>query len=130
MEVDLKQLPRKLGPTCRRTLEAALGRCMSAGHYELTVEHWMLQLLDDPGCDLLPILRHFEISQAIFQKTLQRALDRAKSGNPGRPVFSPLLTLLMKDAWVNASITMGHPIIRSGVVFSTFIGSEIGRAHV
>ncbi len=123
MEVDLKQLPRKLGPTCRRTLEAALGRCMSAGHYELTAEHWMLQLLDDPGSDLLPILRHFEISQAIFQKTLQRALDRMKAGNTGRPAFSPLLTLLMKDSWVNASITMGHPLIRSGVVFSTFIGS-------
>ena len=123
MEVDLKQLPRKLGPTCRRTLEAALGRCMTAGHYELTAEHWMLQLLDDPGSDLLPILRHFEISQAIFQKTLQRGLDRLKAGNTGRPAFSPLLTLLMKDAWVNASITMGHPLIRSGVLFSTFVGS-------
>jgi type VI secretion system protein VasG len=123
MEVDLKQLPRKLGPTCRRTLEAALGRCMTAGHYELTAEHWLLQLLDDPGSDLLPILRHFEVSQAIFQKTLQRGLDRMRAGNTGRPAFSPLLTLLMKDAWVNSSITMGHPIIRSGVVFSTFIGS-------
>ena len=123
MEVDLKQLPRKLGPTCRRTLEGALGRCMTAGHYELTAEHWMLQLLDDPGSDLLPILRHFEISQAIFQKTLQRGLDRLRAGNTGRPAFSPLLTLLMKDAWVNASITMGHPVIRSGVLFSTFVGS-------
>ena len=123
MEVDLKQLPRKLDPTCRRTLEAALGRCMAAGHYELTAEHWLIQLLEDPGSDLMPILRHFEISQVIFQKTLQRALDRLKAGNPGRPVFSPLLTLLMKDAWINASITMGHPLIRSGVLFSTFIGS-------
>ena len=123
MEVDLKQLPRKLGPSCRRTLEAALGRCMTAGHYELTAEHWLLQLLDDPGSDLLPILRHFEISQAILQKTLQRGLDRLRTGNSGRPAFSPLLTLLMKDAWVNSSITMGHPLIRSGVLFSTFVGS-------
>jgi len=123
MDVDLKQLPRKLAPTARRTLEAALGRCMSGGHYELSVEHWMLQILEDPGSDLLPILRHFEISQAIFQKTLQRALDRMKTGNSGKPVFSPLLTLLMKDAWMNASITMGHPMIRTGVVFSTFVGS-------
>ena len=83
MEVDLKQLPRKLNPTCRRTLEAGLGRCMAAGHYELTVEHWLLQLLEDPGSDLTPLLRHFEISQVIFQKTLQRALDGMRSGNPG-----------------------------------------------
>ncbi len=123
MEVDLKQLPRKLDPTCRRTLEAALGRCMAAGHYELTVEHWLAQLLEDPGSDLQPILRHFEISQVIFAKTLQRALDRMKSGNTGRPVFNPNLTLLMKDAWINASVTMGHPLIRSGVLFSTFIGA-------
>jgi len=123
MEVDLKQLPRKLNPTCRRTLEAGLGRCMAAGHYELSVEHWLLQLLEDPGSDLTPLLRHFEISQVIFQKTLQRALDLMRSGNPGKPVFSPLLTLLMKDAWINASVTMGHPLIRSGVLFSTFIGS-------
>ncbi|MCC6348532.1 MAG: type VI secretion system ATPase TssH [Candidatus Eisenbacteria bacterium] len=123
MEVDLKQLPRKLNPTCRRTLEAALGRCMAAGHYELTAEHWLIQLLEDPGSDLMPILRHFEISQVVFQKTLQRALDQMKAGNPGRPVFSPLLTLLMKDAWINASITMGQPLIRSGVLFSTFIGA-------
>ncbi|MFN8587444.1 MAG: type VI secretion system ATPase TssH [Candidatus Eisenbacteria bacterium] len=120
MQVDLKSLLRKLDPTCRKGLEAALGRCMSAGHYELTVEHWLLSLLDDPGADVVPILRHFEVSQVVFQRSLQKALDLMRSGNPGKPAYGTMLVSLLRDSWMGASLSLGHPLIRSGVLLATF----------
>ncbi|MCC6651615.1 MAG: type VI secretion system ATPase TssH [Candidatus Eisenbacteria bacterium] len=120
MQIDFKSLMRKLDPTLRKTLEGAVGRCMTAGHYEVTVEHWLIQLLDDPGADVVPILRHFEVSQVILQRSLQKALDMMRSGNPGKPTFSNMLQSLIRDSWMGASLTMGHPTIRSGVLLATF----------
>ncbi len=124
MQVDLKSLLRKLDPTCRKALEAALGRCMSAGHYELTVEHWLISLLDDPGADVVPILRHFEVSQVVFQRSLQKALDLMRSGNPGKPAYGTMLVSLLRDSWMGASLSLGHPLIRSGVLLATFAGQS------
>jgi type VI secretion system protein VasG len=114
MEVDIKGLIRKLNRTGTRALEGAAGLCVSRAHYEVTVEHMLLQLLDDGGADLQPILRHFEIDPSTLLRTLQHGLERLQTGNTGRPVFSPLLLLWFQDAWLVASVDHQEPLIRSG----------------
>src|ERR1051326_241976 len=89
--VDIKSLLRRLNRFCTRALEGAAGLCVSRGHYEVTTEHLLLKMLDDPNGDLQPILRHFEIEPAYVQKALQRTVEELRSGNAGRPVFSPLM---------------------------------------
>ena len=50
--VDLKTLIAHLNGFCRRSLEGAAGACVSRTNYEVTVEHLLLQMLDEPGSDL------------------------------------------------------------------------------
>jgi len=119
MDLDLKGLIRKLDRTCTRALESAAGLCVSRTHYEVTVEHVLNVLIEDTGADIAPILRHFEIESSQFLREIQRTLERQRSGNTGRPVFSPLLVNWLQDAWLYASVEFGENAVRSGLLLYT-----------
>jgi type VI secretion system protein VasG len=119
--VEIKSLLRRLNRYCTRTLEGAAGICVSRGHYEVSVEHFLLQMAEDPGADFQHILRHFEIEPAHFQKALQRAVEDFKSGNAGKPVFSPMLLEWFQDAWLMASLELGLAEIRSGCLAAVLV---------
>ncbi len=119
--VDIKSLLRRLNRYCTRTLEGAAGLCVSRGHYEVSVEHFLFRMADDPGADLHQILRRFEIEPAHFQKAMQRAVEDFKTGNTGKPVFSPLLLEWFQDAWLMASVELGLAEIRSGVLAAVLV---------
>jgi type VI secretion system protein VasG len=119
MDLDLKGLIRKLDRTCTRALESAAGLCVSRTHYEVTVEHVLMVLLEDTSADVAPILRHFEIESAQVLREVQRTLERQRSGNTGRPVFSPMLVNWFQDAWMYASVEFGEMQVRSGLLLYT-----------
>ncbi len=119
--VEIKPLLRRLNRYCTRALEGAAGICVSRGHYEVSVEHFLLQMAEDPGADLHHILRHYEIEPAHFQKAMQRAVEDFKSGNAGKPVFSPLLLEWFQDGWLMASLELGLAEIRSGVLAAALV---------
>src|SRR5579872_99469 len=60
-QVNLKELVGKLNDTCRRSLEAAAGLCLSRTNYNVEIEHWLLKLLEIANTDLASILAGFEI---------------------------------------------------------------------
>ncbi len=116
MDVDIKGLVRKLNRYCTKSLEAAAGLCISRGHYEVGPEHLLLQMAEDPQADLQQILRHFGINPAPLLGLLQRNLESLRSGNSGRPVFSPLLLEWFQDGWVLASVEYQDTQVRSGAL--------------
>ena len=61
VEVDLKRLVGRLNQFCTRALEGAAGNCVSRTNYEVTVEHLLQALMDDPNTDIQQILQKFEI---------------------------------------------------------------------
>jgi type VI secretion system protein VasG len=119
--VEIKSLLRRLNRFCTRTLEGAAGLCVSRGHYEVTVEHFLFRMAEDPNADFHHILRYFEIEPAHFQKAMQRTVEDFKSGNAGKPVFSPLLLEWFQDAWLMSSLELGLAEIRSGVLVATLV---------
>lgn len=119
--VEIKSLLRRLNRFCTRTLEGAAGLCVSRGHYEVTVEHFLFRMAEDPNADFHHILRYFEIEPAHFQKAMQRTVEDFKSGNAGKPVFSPLMLEWFQDAWLMSSLELGLAEIRSGVLVATLI---------
>ncbi len=121
MDVEIKGLINKLNGYTRRAMEGAAGNCVSRGNYEVTVEHMLLQLLDDPQGDVQQILRHFEISPSGLLRSVQHVLDRLRSGNSGRPVFSPLLLTWIQDAWLVASVDFGDSRVRSGMLLLALV---------
>ncbi len=116
IRVDLKSMFNLLNPTCTRAAEAAAGLCMSRTHYEITVEHLMYKLAEEPDGDIQPILRHFEIEPSEFLRALSRCIEGLRSGNPGKPVFSPMLIDWLQEAWLMASVELRSPAIRSGTL--------------
>ena len=45
--VELKPLVGRLNGYSKQALEDGVGLCVSRGHYEITVEHLLVKLLDD-----------------------------------------------------------------------------------
>jgi type VI secretion system protein VasG len=119
MDLDLKGLIRKLDRTCTRALESAAGLCVSRTHYEVTVEHMLAVMVEDTTADIAPILRHFEIESSQLLREVQRTLERQRSGNTGRPVFSPMLVNWVQDSWLIASVEFGEMMVRSGLMLYT-----------
>ncbi|MDR6291633.1 MULTISPECIES: type VI secretion system ATPase TssH [Inquilinus] len=112
--IDLRLLVDRLNGVCRHALEAAAGRTLSRTHYNVEIEHWLLQLLDTPQSDVVLIARHFEIAPDRLTTQLTAALDRMATGNGRAPSLSPDLVRIVKEAWLLASIEDGARHLRSG----------------
>jgi type VI secretion system protein VasG len=73
--VDIKTLLSRLNPYCTRALEGAAGLCVSRTHYEVTVEHFLTKLLEDPQSDLPLIFRQFDLDLSRVKKALDQTVE-------------------------------------------------------
>lgn len=112
--MNLKSLFAKLNETSRTATESAAALCLSEQHYDVEVEHLLLQLLDNTDSDLPQVLRHYEVVAERLQAQLVTALGTFKKGNTRTPALSPHITRLIEQAWVLASIEYGVGQVRSG----------------
>ncbi|MFO0983708.1 MAG: type VI secretion system ATPase TssH [Planctomycetota bacterium] len=119
--VDLKALIGRLNRLSTRSLEAAAGLCISRSNYEVSVEHVLLKLLEDASADIPLILKHFELDAGRLSKSVLATIEEFRTGNSGKPVFSPILMDWFRDAWVVASIDQGEQEIRSGALFRALL---------
>ncbi|HEX5052273.1 MAG TPA: type VI secretion system ATPase TssH [Planctomycetota bacterium] len=123
VDVDVKAIVSRLNPSCTRALERAAGMSVSRQNHEVTVEHMLFQLTEDPYSDVQSILRHYGIDPGRVQKALTNTLDRLRTGNQGRPVFSPILIDWCKDAWLLGSLMHRDARIRSGHLIHAMVES-------
>jgi type VI secretion system protein VasG len=121
ISVDIKSLLRRLNTYCTRCLESAAGLCVSRTHYEITVEHVLVKLLEDTQSDIPLILRHFDIDAGRVQKAIDQSLEDFKTGNAAKPVFSPLVMEWFQEAWLLASVDLGENQVRSGALMLSFL---------
>ncbi|MGD9947353.1 MAG: type VI secretion system ATPase TssH [Desulfobulbus sp.] len=124
LSVEIKPLLKRLNPFCTRSLEGAAGLCVSRSHYEVTVEHMVSRLLDEIGADWYLILKQFGINSTALRKSLDRTLEEMRSGNAGKPAFSPLLLQWIQDAWLLASVNLGETSIRSGALLLALLAKS------
>lgn len=126
MRTNLKGIIGKLNAYCKRSLEGASGLCVNRSHYEVSIEHLLLQLLENEQSDVYLILQHFEIDPSHWIKRLQQEMESIKDGNPGKPVFSSKLLKLFEDAWMLSSVELGQGQIRSAALLLTMIDNSMG----
>jgi type VI secretion system protein VasG len=124
VQVNLKSLVGKLNDTCRRSLEAAAGLCLSRTNYNVEVEHWLAKLIEMPNTDLDAVFRHFEIDPSRVTVGLTKVLDGLKTGNARPPALSPNVVDLVRSAWLMASIEYGASRVRSGHVLCALLADE------
>ncbi|MGM0417347.1 MAG: type VI secretion system ATPase TssH [Thermodesulfobacteriota bacterium] len=121
MSHDLKSLLSKLSKQAESYLHNAAGLCVSRSNYEIGSEHFFLKASEDTSGEIQTILHYFDIDPGQILGELSRTLEDFKTGNTGKPVFSPLLTDLFEKAWMCSSIDLGLNHITSGAVFYTFL---------
>ena len=91
MLVDPKSIIKRLTRPCTAALEAGVVQCVTARHYEVTLEHVMLALLDNADSDLAFLVMHYDLDPARLRQVLTRALEDLRTGNAGKPTFSPTM---------------------------------------
>ncbi len=89
LKVGLKALLGKANGPVTNILNNAAGLCVANTHYEVGIEHVFLKCVEDQTADWAFLLRAAGIEPSLLISRLQQALATYKSGNTGRPVFSP-----------------------------------------
>jgi len=110
---NIKQLLDKLNEHIISQLDASTSFVLSNTHYEIGWEHLLTKLLDQPKSDISILCQEFKISESDLRQALARALSYYRTGNKGRPSFSPGLMTLIEHAWMIASIETNSQKIRS-----------------
>jgi type VI secretion system protein VasG len=130
MEIDIRTLVSRLDPACKHAMELAAQLCVRQTHYNVDVEHFLLQLLESDAPDLRVILEHFEIAAADVCAQLQKAVDQFKRGNGRTPALSPNFSRLFQEAWLLSSMLLGQQQIRSGTVLLALLEVDSLRGLV
>jgi type VI secretion system protein VasG len=100
---DTTHLLRRLNPHCAKALEAAASLCQGRLSDEITVEHWLLKLIEAGDGDIPAILRHYGIDVDALWDALIAAIEHLPRNLRGRPALSPQLAAVLQDAWLHAS---------------------------
>jgi type VI secretion system protein VasG len=110
---DTTHLLRKLNPYCASALEAAANLCNARLAGEITVEHWLLKLIEAGDGDIPAILRRYEIDIDAVWNSLLTAIDRLPRELRGKPSLSRSLASVLENAWLYASASEATQPIRS-----------------
>ena len=121
---DVRRLLHKLNGPLTRALEQAAGFAVSRGHYEVTAEHLFLKLLETGEGDLPLIVNRQGADAGQAGRKLADALGRMRTGNTGRPSFSPHLLGLIEEGWIVASVHHGQGHVRSGHLLEAVLTSD------
>ncbi|KGC70155.1 type VI secretion ATPase, ClpV1 family [Burkholderia pseudomallei] len=122
---DSTHLLRRLNPHCAKALEAAASLCQGRLSDEITVEHWLLKLIEVGDGDIPTILRHYGIDIDAVWDALIAAIEHQPRNLRGKPALSPQLAVLLQDAWFHATAESGpetdHASIRSGHLLQAIV---------
>jgi type VI secretion system protein VasG len=123
---DVRGLLGRTNAHLTRNLEGAAGFTIARTHYEVTLEHLFLKLLEDGKGDIPPLLRHFGVDPGAFESRLLSTVEQFRSGNSGRPAFSPLLLDSLENAFLVGAVDFGQERIRSGTLLASALRQRGG----
>ncbi|MGE4244015.1 type VI secretion system ATPase TssH [Ramlibacter sp.] len=130
MEIDIRTLLGKLNPECKRAMSTAAEVCVKLTHFNVDVEHFLLQLLDGPAPDLKQIFERFAVDLQAVRTGLQKSIDGFKRGNGRTPALSPQFIPLFQEAWLLSSMILGQQQVRSGTVMLALLEVDALRGHL
>lgn len=118
----LRVLLDKLNTHCGLALEAAAGFASSRGHWEITLEHLLLKLLEESKQGHIDcILKHYDVDQDALWYGLLDNLDEQPAAHQGKPALSPLLYQILERACLANSLHYTPNIIDSAGLLDAVI---------
>ncbi|TCT61632.1 type VI secretion system protein VasG [Vibrio crassostreae] len=115
IRIELPTLIAKLNQQSKLALEQAASVCIERLHSEITFEHYLSVLLDNPLSDVRAIFKHFNIPVDEVKQTIVTSFTR-EQGLDSYPAFSPLLVELLQEAWLLSTTELDQNELRSGVI--------------
>ena len=85
MAQNSTRLLRRLNPYCAQALSAAATLCQSRAHAHISIEHWLLKLLEQGEGDLTLIGRRYEWDMDALWHGLLDHLDSLPRSVQGKP---------------------------------------------
>lgn len=110
---DSTHLLRRLNPHCASALDGAANLCQARLAGEITVEHWLLKLIEAGDGDIPAILRRYEIDIDGIWDALLATIDRVPRDLRGKPSLSRALASLLEHGWLHACASAAAQTIRS-----------------
>ncbi|WP_267248939.1 type VI secretion system ATPase TssH [Yersinia sp. Marseille-Q5920] len=123
MTTHSAHLLRRLNPYCAQALAGAATLCQTRAHAEITVEHWLLKLLEQGEGDITVIARRYEWDMDSLWQGLLAHLETLPRTVQGKPQLSAALQQLIKSAWLDASLQENADAVRSAHLLSALINS-------
>ncbi|SJL84303.1 type VI secretion system ATPase TssH [Vibrio palustris] len=116
IRIELPTLIAKLNAQSKLALEQAASLCIERQHPEVTLEHYLDVLTDNPLSDVRLILKQAGIELDSVKQALAASYAREQSLDT-YPAFSPLLVEVLQEAWLLSTTTLEQTELRSGAVF-------------
>ncbi|MGO2335862.1 type VI secretion system ATPase TssH [Providencia sp.] len=121
MDNSSVMLLRRLNPYCASALEAAASLCQTRAHAEVTIEHWLLKILELGESDITVLARRYEWDMSSLWQSLLTHIDNLPRSVRSRPQLSKSLLHLIQQAWVIASLDEDIEHIRSVHLLSAMV---------
>ena len=128
--IELKSLVGRLHPSCRAALERAAQHCMRQTHFDVELEHLLVELAELPQSDLARALRAYAIEPARVRGELTRTLEGFRRGSARTPGLSRRIVEALTAAWSVTSLELGLATIRSGALLKALLDDESLRGLV
>ncbi|MES2771391.1 MAG: type VI secretion system ATPase TssH [Pseudomonadota bacterium] len=113
-EISRVALFGKLNSLCYRAIESSTVFCKLRGNPYVELSHWLHQILQLQDSDLLRIVKHFALDQAVLARDLTAALDRLPRGSSSVTDLSSQVEEAVERAWVYSTLMFGEAQVRSG----------------
>ncbi len=107
------RLLRRLNPHCAQALSAAASLCQSRAHGHVTLEHWLLKLLEQGDGDLPLIARRHGCDMDALWRGLLDHLQALPRSVQAKPQVCERLQQLISNAWLHASLDDNIEQLRS-----------------
>ncbi|NOI81548.1 type VI secretion system ATPase TssH [Vibrio tubiashii] len=115
IRIELPTLISKLNEQSKLALEQAATVCMERQHSEITFEHYLEVLLDNPLSDIRVIFKQSELAIDDVKQAISSSFVRDQSLD-SYPAFSPLLVELLQEAWLLSTTELNQTELRSGAI--------------
>ncbi|MGF1894633.1 type VI secretion system ATPase TssH, partial [Vibrio campbellii] len=116
IRIELPKLISKLNEQSKLALEQAASLCIERQHSEVTYEHLLQVLLENPLSDIRIICKQANLDVETIKQAISADYTREQTLDT-YPVFSPLLVELLQEAWLLSTTELNQNQLRSGAIF-------------
>ncbi|MHA3048794.1 type VI secretion system ATPase TssH [Acinetobacter sp. ANC 4639] len=128
---NLKILIKKLSFSARSALEKSANSCIMQQNFEIEIEHFFLEILNQPQInDLKILIKKYKIPLNDLIQDLKNSIKQLPKGNNRTPIFAKSIVQLLEQAWLLASADQNSIIRTSHLLVALLTAPDLYQIAV